>query len=86
MDDAVIITEFEKLARRLGIVIRYNIDGPSGLCTVKGERLMFIDRTLNRNVKIDLYVREFKTLDLEGIFVVPIIRRLLGLENDTSEW
>ena len=86
MDDSVIISEFEKLARRLGIVIRYNTGGPSGLCTVKGERLMFIDRSLGRNARIDLFVNEFKTLDLEGIFVVPVIRRLLGLENNAPDW
>ena len=86
MDNAIIISEFEKLARRLGIEIRYNAGGPSGLCTVRNERLMFINKTLGQRDKIDVFVHEFKTLDLEGIFLVHVIRSLLVLENDTGEW
>ena len=80
MDDTVILKEFEKLARRLGFEIRYTAGGPSGLCVVKGKQILFIDRSLESTARIDMLVREFKTLDLEGMFVVPLIRRLLGDE------
>ena len=86
MDDNVCLAEFEKLARQLGVEIRYTVGGPSGLCTLKGERVLFLDKTLDRRDKIDVFVREFKTLDLEGFFVVPLIRRLLGLDNESAEW
>ena len=80
MDDAVILKEFEKLARRLGMEIRYTTGGPSGLCAVKGKQILFIDRSLDSAARIDMLVREFRTLDLEGMFVVPLIRRLLDDE------
>ena len=86
MDEAVYIKEFNNLADRLGIEIRYIDDGPSGLCTVKGKRVMFIDRNLDKRTQLDLFVRDFKTLNLEGFFVVPIIRKLLSMENENSDW
>ena len=86
MDEAVYIKEFNNLAHRLGIEIRYIDGGPSGLCTVKGNRVMFIDRNLDERTQLDLFVRDFKTLNLEGFFVVPIIRKLLGMESEDSDW
>jgi len=82
MDDGVCRAECEKLARRLGIEVRYTAGGPSGLCRVKGRRVLFMDRTLDDGGKIEVFIREFKALDLEGVFLVPLIRRLLGMEYD----
>ena len=86
MYESVYINEFEKLAGRLGIEIRYIDEGPSGLCAIKGNRVMFIDKNLDKRSQLDLFVRDFKTLDLEGFFVVPIIRKLLGMEHEESDW
>ena len=86
MDEAVCLQEFKNLATRLCIEIRYIDEGPSGLCTIKGNRVMFIDKNLDKRSQLDLFVRDFKTLDLEGFFVVPIIRKLLGMEHEESEW
>ena len=86
MDDTVYIKEFENLAQHLGIEIRYLEEGPTGLCTIKGSRVMFIDRTLDKKAQLELFVRDFRTLDLEGYFIVPVIRRLLGLEGEKSDW
>jgi len=86
MYESVYINEFEKLAGRLGIEIRYIDEVPSGLCTIKGNRVMFIGRNLDKRSQLDLFVRDFKTLDLEGFFVVPIIRKLLGMEHEESDW
>jgi hypoxanthine phosphoribosyltransferase len=87
MDEAVCIREFIKLAERLGIEIRYTVDVPSGLCMVKGKRIFFIDKTLDPPSTLSLFVREMKTLKpLEGVFVVPLLRKHLGLEDETSEW
>jgi len=82
VDSAVIIREFERLAHRLGIEIRYTVDGPSGLCTIKGKRILFIDRNLGAASRVELFVSEFKSLDLDGMFIVPLIRNLLGSEDD----
>ena len=81
MDDAITIREFERLAQRLSIDIRYTYGGPSGLCTIKGSRVLFIDRGVDIKSRIQIFIREFKTLDLEGVFVVPLIRKLLGIDD-----
>ena len=85
MDDSIVIREFERLAQQFGIEIRYTIEGPSGLCTVKGKQVLFVDRSLDKESRINLFKHEFETLDLEGVFVVPLIRRLLGKEDGEGE-
>ncbi len=77
MNDEVVVGEFKKLAERLGIELRYIEEGPSGLCTLKGKRIMFINKALDSSEQVELFVREFQDIDVEGIFVVPVIRRLL---------
>jgi hypoxanthine phosphoribosyltransferase len=87
MDENLCIQEFVKLAERLGIEIRYTVDAPSGLCTVKGKQVLFIDKNLDTSSTLSLFIREMKTLKpLEGVFVVPLLRKHLGLEDETSEW
>ncbi|MHB9027129.1 MAG: hypothetical protein ACYC9O_00020 [Candidatus Latescibacterota bacterium] len=82
MDETLCIREFEKLAGRLGIEVRSIPGAPSGLCTVKGKRILFVDKTLDRNSVVAVFVREFRELELEGVFVVPLIRKLLEGENE----
>lgn len=83
MDPGVLAMEFEKLARRLGIDIKQTADGPSGLCTVRGKHIIYIDRGLDGYARLDVFVNAFKAIDLSGVFVVPAVRRLLdkGVEN-----
>ena len=74
------------LAERLGIEIRYSDEGHSGLCTLRGNRVLFIDKSLDDKERIALFVHEFKTLDLVGYFVVPVIRKLLGVGDEGVDW
>ena len=85
MNESVCIREFETLAAKLDLEVRYINEGPSGLCTIRSRRVMFIDKTLDNREKLDLFVRDFKTLDLEGFFVVPVIRELLGIESENFD-
>ena len=86
MNEGLCLQEFKNLAARLGIEIRYTHEGPSGMCTVKGKKAMFIDKNLDSRAQLDLFVRDFKTLDLEGFFIVPVIRKLLGMDNEDADW
>ena len=85
MDDAACIREFEKLAGRLGIDIRSVPGAPNGLCTVKGKRILFVDKTLDRESTLVVYTRAFRGLDLEGIFVAPLLRDLLEAGDDWQD-
>ena len=87
MDDRRVLAECERLARRLGLTVRRTDGGPSGLCTVRGAQVLFLERGLDDRNGIDLYVRAFRTMDLGGVFVVPVIRRLLEGDNaHTEDW
>lgn len=87
MDEDVCIREFIKLAERIGIEIRYTTDGPSGLCMVRGNRIFFIDKSMDPKTTLSLFVRDMKTIDtLKGVYIVPLLRKQLRLEDDTSEW
>ncbi len=81
MDERHCIREFEELAERLGIEIRCVSGSPSSLCIVKGKRVLFLDRMLDKKSTIAVFIREFREIDLEGIFLVPFLRKLLE-END----
>lgn len=86
MNVSHILGEFKNLAQRLGIEIRYTEGGPSGLCSLKGKKVMFIDRTLDEEARLELFIKDFSSLDLEGVFVVPIIKKLLGKESSNGNW
>ena len=87
MDEDVCIREFIKLAERMSIEIRYTTDGPSGLCMVRGNRIFFIDKSMGPKTTLSLFVRDMKTIDtLKGVYIVPLLRKQLGLEDDTSDW
>ncbi len=86
MNEQRCLGAFKELSRRLGIEIRYTVEGPTGLCTVRGERVFFLNRALDTRRQIQAFVRDFKTFDLDGCFVVPVIRELLGREQDDKNW
>ena len=86
MNDDLYLREFKKLSERLGISIRYVDDSPSGLCSVRGDRIMFLDRKLDKRSQVDVFVRDFATLDLTGYFIVPALRSLLGIDDGETGW
>ena len=81
MDEMQYIEAFKELAPRLGIEIRQTSEGPSGLCTIRGEKVFFLNRNLGPDALVRLFVRDFRSLDLEDTFIMPVIRELLGREE-----
>ncbi len=86
MDDASCVREFERLADRLGIEIRCVADARSGLCMVRGRKILFMEKGLDAAEKLAVFVREFRGVDLGGMFVVPAIRKRLGLDDERTDW
>ena len=86
MDAGLYRREFEKLAERLGIDVRYTDGGPSGLCTLKGERVLFIDKNLGQQSKVEVFAHAFKSLDLNGVYIIPALRRLMGMDESGGSW
>ena len=85
MDAAACVKEFERIAERLGIETRSVSGVPSGLCTVKGRRVLFNERELDPAGILAVYVREFRGLDMSGLFVPPAIRRMVECGDDARQ-
>ena len=85
MNNGLIIREFEALAERLGIHLRTTASGPSGMCRVKGKLVFFFERGLSSDERVNLFIREFSRLDLDAVYVVPLIRELIDMKPD-SDW
>jgi len=85
MDIPRSISAFKDLAQRMGIVIRYTAEGPSGLCTIKGERFFFLNRTQTPDDQLHALIRDFRTIDdIDSYFILPVIRGLMGRDNDND--
>ncbi|NVL91215.1 MAG: hypothetical protein HWN69_09560 [Desulfobacterales bacterium] len=73
----------ENLAGQLGISIRYEsfhdqaAPTRSGLCKVKGRYFYIMDSSKSVSEKIKLLSQCLSGMDLDGIYVVPAIRKLL---------
>jgi hypothetical protein len=83
MADRDILRHLTDLVESLDIQIRYDVLGDDdigckgGHCRLKGKRLLIVDRRLPLPEKILLFLDVLRQQDLEGMFVPPVIRRLL---------
>jgi len=76
MTDAQLLQEYEALADQLGIrVFRVDLDGrPGGLCTVRGEHRMILDRSLEVCTQAEIFARELARFPLDDLYIVPTVR------------
>ncbi|MEW6439441.1 MAG: hypothetical protein AB1640_00755 [bacterium] len=86
-----ILKALEELAEKLSVRVRYDelkafeFRIQDGGCRVKGETQVFIDRKKEAWEKIEVLARELEKLDLEGVYVPPLLReKVLRLEKPTS--
>ncbi len=74
-----LIQEIENLLAQLSIPLRYekgNFKG--GLCRVNDERLFILNKNLPLEQKLQIFREELTHLDLEDIFIRPVLRDYLG--------
>ncbi len=74
-----IISELERLAELLGVEIRYERMGmlSGGLCKIDDSLVLFINRYLSQQSKIELLASEIKNLEWSKHFVKPEVREYL---------
>jgi hypothetical protein len=83
MKNELILQEFEELAGKLGIAIRYeNVgseesSGSGGLCRLKGEYVLIIHSQATVQEKIRIILEAVKPFPIGDIYVKPVIRELL---------
>ncbi len=73
-----LLKELETLANTAGVKVRYEkTDARGGMCQLKGNQLIIINRQASDDYKISVLIDNLKKIDLKDIFVSPKIRELL---------
>ncbi|MEA2626740.1 MAG: hypothetical protein QOD06_2785 [Candidatus Binatota bacterium] len=69
----------ERLLREVGYRVR------SGVCRVRDEKVIFVDRELEPSSRLEVLIEELSACDLGDVYVSPELRRLLGKEERPAE-
>ena len=85
MKDTQILSELEAISNNLGIDIRYEKgDFEGGLCKINAKDVIIVNKTLTIQQKIRVLARELNSFDLEGIYIIPALRRIID-EHQNNE-
>ena len=57
-------------------------DFEGGLCRIENDHVIIINKALSNQAKIRVLARELGTLDLESIYIVPALRRIIDENLD----
>jgi len=78
MDPESLLEQLQLLADKLGIEVRSEpLDGPGGLCVVKGAQVLFVDSEAPVEEQAHVMCRALAKQDLGGVFIVPEVRDVL---------
>jgi len=86
--------ELKTLAERVGLTVREEIllrevgyHARSGRCLVRGQEVLFVDRSLPIGDRVAVLIDELRQRDLHHVYVSPALRRLLerGAVDEGSE-
>lgn len=83
VNEATLLQHLEEIAERLGVELRYENLGQSGLrtdggfCRVSGKPMILVNRKDPRRRKILVLARSLNKLNLEGIFIPPAVRKII---------
>jgi hypothetical protein len=78
-----LLSRLEGLAEQLRIPVRYaaldteEFSGRGGLCVLRGERRIIIERTLGYREKARLLAMGLAQFDLDAVFVLPAVRQAI---------
>lgn len=79
MDPNTLLLELGKLAEKLDIELRFDqIETPGGLCTLKGKKILLVNKNLDAAEQAEVIIDELSRQDgIEEIYLLPGIRRLI---------
>jgi len=82
--DEALCEELKEVARRIGVQVREEVllrevgyRVRSGLCRVHGEDVIFLDRNLPPEERVQVLVDGLAGRDIETVYLTPALRRLL---------
>ena len=73
-----LLQELEELLNRLSIPLRQE-KGPfkGGLCRLYNQRYFILNKSLPIETKLQIYRMELQQLDLQDVFLRPVVRQFL---------
>jgi 3'-phosphoadenosine 5'-phosphosulfate sulfotransferase (PAPS reductase)/FAD synthetase len=82
MKESEILQHLEEIAEKLSIKVQqvnlrkdyYNLK--SGLCKVRGEPRIIVDKHLHLSEKIDVLIDALAEFDIEDLYINPYVRKL----------
>ena len=78
MDAEDVLAELERLAKRMGVTVRYEAtEGRAGRCLLRGEPVALIETRLPVAAKVQALATVLADLDHERYFVPESVRDLL---------
>jgi hypothetical protein len=82
------LEELERVAAKLGVRVSYDAlggdVGQGGLCKVKGDWRVIVDRRATASEKAALLAQSLSRFDVEAIFMPEEVRRLLQHHRQSS--
>jgi hypothetical protein len=89
--DEALCEELKEVARRLGLQVREEIllrevgyRVRSGVCRVRGEDVIFLDRNLPPEERVQVLIDGLAERDVETVYLSPALRRLLERRGATT--
>jgi len=89
--DEALCEELKEVARRLGLQVReelllrevgYRVR--SGVCRVRGEDVVFLDRNLPPEERVQVLLDGLAGRDVETVYLSPALRRLLERRGNAA--
>ena len=74
-----LMEHFETLAEKLGFrIIQGKGDFNGGGCIIRQDKVIVLNKMKPIEQRLHILAHEFSIMDLEGIFVVPILREYIN--------
>jgi hypothetical protein len=83
MKESAILQDLEEIAEKINLKVcrvnlrKYSCSTKSGMCRVRGEPMVIIDKHLLLSEKIDVLIEALQNFDLDVAAVNPNIKKLL---------
>ncbi|NOZ75728.1 MAG: hypothetical protein GXO90_10235 [FCB group bacterium] len=79
-----LLSYFEDLARKMGIRVIYDRGAfRGGTCLLKEERVIVVNQHRPIEERLRILARGFTSLDLSGVYLVPVLRAYLELVQES---
>jgi hypothetical protein len=87
MRSSKILMELEALAEKLGIQVIYEklSQSRSGLCRLYDQHILFVERNLYEDEKVEVFVSALSRFPIENIAMLPGIRDLVMEYHSRSD-